>query len=219
MERLDDLQHRGLMLYQDTEYARFNADALLLCGFLRLTKADRVVELGSGTGVVCVLGADNTGARFCGVERQARLVELSNRSAALNRQEIRFICADVFDAPALLGHGAFTAVATNPPYFTSGERSGNPSRSAARHDAGETLNVFLKSAFLLLKNGGRLFLIYPADALAPLFSALRAERLEPKRMKLVYAKGGGNALRVLIEAKKHGRPGLTIEPPVYMQDD
>jgi len=28
MERLDDLQHNGLMLYQDTDYERFNADAL-----------------------------------------------------------------------------------------------------------------------------------------------------------------------------------------------
>ncbi len=218
MERLDDLQHRGLMLYQDTDYACFNADALLLCGFLRLTKKDRVVELGSGTGVICVLGADNTGARFCGVERQERLVELANKSAALNRQEIRFVCEDVFKAPELLGHGAFTAAVTNPPYFTNGEQSENPSRSAARHDAGDTLNLFLKSAFLLLKNGGKLFLIYPADALAPLLSALRAERFEPKRMKFVYAKNGENALRVLVEAKKLGRPGLIVEPPVYLKE-
>ena len=35
MERLDDLQHNGLMLYQDTELERFNADALWLCSFLR----------------------------------------------------------------------------------------------------------------------------------------------------------------------------------------
>ena len=67
MERLDDLQHNGLMLYQDTDYERFNADALWLCAFLRASKADRVVELGSGSGVICVLGADNTSARFTGV--------------------------------------------------------------------------------------------------------------------------------------------------------
>lgn len=218
MERLDDLEHHGLMLYQDTDYACFSADALLLCGFLRASAKDRVVELGSGTGVVCVLGADNTGARFCGVERQERLVELANRSAALNRQDIRFLCADVADAPALLGCGTFSAAAANPPYFTSGDRSENPSRSAARHDAGETLALFVRSAFLLLKNGGRLFMIYPADALASLFAALRASHLEPKRMRIVYAKSGANALRVLVEAKKYGRPGLVIEPPGSLEN-
>lgn len=219
MERLDDLEHRGLMLYQDTDYERFSADALLLCGFLRLNAKDSVVELGSGTGVVCVLGADNTGARFCGVERQERLVELSRKSAAYNGQEIRFLCADVADAPALLGCGTFSAAAANPPYFTSGDRSENPSRCAARHDAGKTLAIFIKSAFQLLKNGGRLFMIYPADALPSLFAALCACHLEPKRMRVVYGKNGANALRVLVEAKKYGRPGLAVEAPVFLAGD
>ena len=217
MERLDDLQHKGLMLYQDTDYERFNADALWLCAFLRAKPADRVVELGSGSGVICVLGADNTGASFTGVERQTRLVELAQKSAAYNRQDIRFVCADVADAPALLGHGAFTVAVMNPPYFRSGERSEHEERSLARHDAGDTLAVFLASAFALLKNGGKLFLIYPADALAELMHALEHARFAPKRMKLVYTKAGEPALRVLIEAKKDGKPGLVIEPPLFAE--
>ena len=217
VERLDDLQHNGLMLYQDTESERFSADALWLCAFLRAGKADCVVELGSGSGVICVLGADNTGARFTGVERQEHLVELSQKSAAYNEQNIRFICSDAADAPSILGHGAFTIAVMNPPYFTSGERSESKTRSLARHDAGDTLNVFLTSAFLLLKNGGKLFLIYPADALPELMRALERARFSPKRMKLIYSKVGGNALRVLIEAKKDGRPGLMIEPPLFVE--
>ena len=217
MERLDDLQHNGLMLYQDTDYERFNADALWLCAFLRANRADRVVELGSGSGVICVLGADNTGASFTGVERQERLVELAQKSAAYNKQDIRFVCADVADAPALLGHGAVTIAVMNPPYFRSGERSEHEQRSLARHDAGDTLAVFLTSAFSLLKNGGKLFLIYPADALAELMHALEHARFAPKRMKLVYTKAGEPALRVLMEAKKDGKPGLVIEPPLFTE--
>ena len=217
MERLDDLQHNGLMLYQDTALMRFNADALWLCAFLRVGEKDTVVELGSGTGVVCVLGADNTGARFTGVERQERLVLLAQKSAQYNHQEIRFLCADVSEAPALLGHGAFTAAVMNPPYFTSGERSENKSRSITRHDAGQTLHSFLASAFALLKNGGKLFVIYPANALAELFAALQQARLEPKRIRFVYSKAGEDALRVLVEAKKDGKPGLVVEPPLFVE--
>ena len=152
------------------------------------------------------------------MERQARLAELSQKSAARNAQDIRFVCADVADAPALLGHGAFTAAVMNPPYFTSGEESPNRSRSISRHDAGDTLGLFLRTAFQLLNNGGRLFLIYPADALVDLMQALRAERLEPKRMRLIYADGRDCALRVLIEAKKLAKPGLIIEPPGKIND-
>lgn len=218
MERLDDLQHNGLMLYQDTDYARFNADALWLCSFLRLTAKDNVVELGSGTGVVCVLGADNTRARFTGVEAQQRLCALSQKSAAYNHQDIRFVCADVANAPELLGRGSFSAAVMNPPYFTSGEKNESASLCLARHDGGDTLVSFLSAAFALLKNGGKLFVIYPASALPALFFALQQARFEPKRMKLVYSKAGGNALRVLIEAKKDGKPGLIIEPALIAEE-
>ena len=217
MERLDNLQYNGLMLYQDTDYACFGADALQLCSFLRLSPKDSAVELGSGSGVVCILGAAKTGARFTGVERQARLVELAQKSAAFNGQEIRFLEADVADVANLLGRGVFSAAVMNPPYFGSGEPSPNPSRAAARHDAAQALSVFLCAAFALLNNGGKLFAIYPAGELNALFAALREHRLEPKRMRLLYAKPGEPALRVLIEAKKLAKPGLVIEPPDWMQ--
>ncbi|MEA4915669.1 MAG: methyltransferase [Christensenella sp.] len=217
MERLDDLQHNGLMLYQDTEFERFSADALWLCSFLRAGAHDNVVELGSGSGVICVLGADNTGARFTGVERQPGLVALAQKSAAYNHQDIRFLCADVAEAPALLGRGTFTAAVMNPPYFTSGDASRNASRRLTRHDAGDSLAAFLSAAFALLKNGGKLFLIYPADTLGELFSVLERARFAPKRMRLVYNKPGEQALRVLVEAKKLGKHGLKIEPPVFTE--
>lgn len=216
---MDDLQFDGLILYQDTAYARFSADALKLCAFLRLKSADRVVELGSGTGVICVLGERKTGARFTGVERQARLVELAEKSARQNRQAIRFLEADVADAPALLGLGSFTAVVMNPPYFSSGDESPNPSVAAARHDAAHAREVFFTAAFQLLNNGGKLFCIYPADALAGLMSALRAHRFEPKRMRFLYTKPNAPARRVLLEASKLGRPGLIVEPPDWMQQE
>lgn len=215
---MDDLQHKGLMLFQDDDYARFSADALKLLGFLRLKKSDRVVELGSGTGVICVLGADTTGAAFTGVEQQERLVALAQKSAAYNRQQIRFVHADVRDAPDLLGHGAFTAVVTNPPFFTSGDRSENASAAQSRHAENDTLDVFLSVAFQLLDNGGRLFIIYPAAELAELICSLRAHRLEPKRLQFVAFASGKEATRILTEAKKLGKAGLTIEQTILMQD-
>ena len=217
MERMDDLQHNGLVLYQDTDYARFNADALLLLGFLRLTKRDNVVELGSGTGVICVLGTDVFGSMFTGVEPQQRLVELAVKSAAHNRQQIRFVCQTAANAPELLGRGTFSAAVMNLPYYTGGDQSGNDSVARSRHAASGLLEEFLLAAFALLDNGGKLFLIYPASALSNLFAALRAHRLEPKRMRFASAQPGENAARVLVEAKKLGKAGLVVEPPALIQ--
>ena len=56
MKRYDDLQYNGLILVQDTDYPCFTEDSVLLVNFLQLKKNDKVVDLGSGTGIISVLG-------------------------------------------------------------------------------------------------------------------------------------------------------------------
>ena len=90
MRRVDDLQFQGLRLVQDTELPRFTADSVLLANFLRLRPNDRAIDLGSGTGVLSLLGAAKTGAAFTGVELREELTALSKESAALNGQEIPY---------------------------------------------------------------------------------------------------------------------------------
>lgn len=212
MIRRDDLQYRSLILYQDTDLDCFSEDAVLLANFVRGNARDRIVELGAGNGVISVLAAAKTGASCTGVEAQQAQCALARRSAAENGQQIDFLCMDVTDAPAALGHGRFTAAVMNPPYFSVGPESANPSRAVARHGATEALGAFLLAAFLLLTNGGRLYLIYPASQLATLFSALRAHRLEPKRVRVAVMTAGRVPTRILVEAKKGARPGLVWDP-------
>ncbi len=208
MERIDDLQFQGLHIIQDDETACFTEDAVLLANYLRLRPTDTAVDLGCGNGILCILGAGKTGAGFTGVDKQARLVSLARRSAAMNGQTIPFYEMDVQCAPAFFGHGAFTAAVMNPPYFGLGEAGRNRSRALARHGNADTPAIFLTAAFLLLKNGGRLFLCWPVEGLTDILSALRKARLEPKRMTLTGVK---NKPRLaLIEAKKLGKGGLTL---------
>ena len=209
MIRSDDLQYHGLILYQDTALPCFSEDAVLLARFLTLTPRDTVADLGAGNGVISILGAGITGASFTCIERQEALCALARRSIAENGQEIAVHQMDVSDAPSSLGHGTFTAAVMNPPYFAAGDQSPLASRAAARHDEGhEALEAFLGAAFLLLKNGGRLFCCYPASDAVTLFCALRRHRLEPKRLRPAAPSRDGKPRRLLVMAKKDGGPGL-----------
>ena len=183
MIRTDDLQYKGLVILQDTEEACFSEDAVLLTDFLRARPGDAVADLGAGNGVISLLGQAKTGAVFTGVEKQESQCALARRSAELNGQSIPFHCMDVLDAPVKLGRGTFNVAVMNPPYFSPSERSANASRDLARHGEPGVLEDFLHAAFLLLKNGGRLFLCYPADRLTDVLLALRSARLEPKRIR------------------------------------
>lgn len=218
MLRTDDLQFQGLQIIQDGNGACFSEDAVLLSDFLRLTPRDSAVDLGAGNGIISILGAAKTGARFTGVECDAAQCALARRSAELNKQEITFCCMDVADAPGALGRGVFSAAVMNPPYFVCGDPADNPARALARHAAAETLDRFLGAAFQLLNNGGRLFLSYPAAQLTDLICSLRKNRLEPKRLRPALPDASGVPQRVLVEAKKLGKPGLVWERLVIRAD-
>ena len=212
MIRIDDLQFQGLVLLQETDAACFSEDSVLLANFLRLSPADRAVDLGAGNGILSILGQAKTGASFVGVEPDAAQCSLARQSASRNGQEIPFLCITAAQAPAELGHGSFTAAVMNPPFFTTGDQSQHPSRAAARHADRALLTEFLSAAFLLLKNGGKLFICYPAHQLTDLLYSLRANRLEPKRLRPALPNALGAPNRVLVEAKKLGKPGLVYEP-------
>ncbi|HOJ81078.1 MAG TPA: methyltransferase, partial [Clostridiales bacterium] len=56
-ERIDDLQYKGLKLIQKKDGFCFGIDAVLLSYFAQVPKSGRVIDLGTGTGIIAVLVA------------------------------------------------------------------------------------------------------------------------------------------------------------------
>ena len=211
MVRCDDLQHEGLVLYQDDTLPCFTQDSVHLVHFLRLKSRDRVLDIGCGNGILCVLGASYTGASFTGIDISGEQIALARRSCGKNGQDIAFYQTAAGQAPTLFGCGSFTAVVCNPPYFHDGEHSQAKERDVARHGMGDVLAEMLRCAFLVLKNGGHAFFCYPADDMALFMHRLYENRLTPKRVQFV-AHGGNHPPRlVLVEAVKDGGDGVRYE--------
>ena len=82
-ERIDDLQFKGLRIIQNTKKFCFGTDAVLLSHFAGIRKKDKVVDLGTGTGIIPILLAGREqDACFYGVEIQSDMVEMVNRATA-----------------------------------------------------------------------------------------------------------------------------------------
>ncbi len=180
-------------------------DALRLAEFFRCKPSDRILDIGTGNGILCVYACALYGGTYTGIDVSEDAVALAKRSAIRNDQHIAFFTLEASAAPAFFGHGCFDRILMNPPYFTSGNSGRN---AVARHADEFLLNQWLASSFLLLKNGGTLCLSYPAEKLAELFSLLQNHRLMPKRMELLFSKKRARLL--LVEAKKDGKYGLVI---------
>ena len=150
------------------------------------------------------------------------MADMARRSVALNdvQDRVRIFCADLRQAPALLGIGGHSLIVCNPPYAAAG--SGFPSATAqeriARQAEDLTLQELSESANRLLKYGGRFCAVFPARRAFELMRALHGEGLEPKRIQTVHARADKPPRVVLIEAVKGAASGLKWLEPLLLYD-
>ncbi len=205
---------------------RFSIDAVLLADFARPLVGEKVLELGAGCGIVSLVLAHHCPwATLVGVEIQDALADLAAQNVAVNdlsdRVEIRR--EDLRRMRHGPGDSVFDLVVANPPYHRaqSGRTNPNRQRALARHELLATLGDVVSAADRMLENGGWLAMIYPAERLADLITAMRSLDIEPKLLRMVYARPSEKARLVLAAGRKGGRPGLEAAPPlaVYGEGD
>ncbi len=225
-ERLDYLLAENLRIIQSPSVFSFSLDAVLLARFAYVSKKrGRIVDLCTGNGAIPLFLSARTESSITGVELQPRLAGMARRSIEFNglEEQIHIIEGDVKEIPAQLGFEKFDTVTCNPPYFPAHEMSDknlSEHMAIARHELHLTLDEAVKSASQLLKQGGKAAFVHRAGRLIDIMAAMRNNRLEPKRIRLVYPKAGKEANTLLIEGIKDGKPDLKVLPPliVYGED-
>ena len=144
IETTDDAFLGGqLVIAQARQGSRAGIDAVFLAAACPATPGDRVLELGSGSGVVALAVARRVdGAQVTGVEIDPDLCALAARNAAANRLADRssFICGDVTGrlrplCEAGLETDSFDHAVANPPFIATGEGRLSPDERLARAHA------------------------------------------------------------------------------------
>ena len=216
-ERIDDLQRGGLRIIQREAGFRFGTDAVLLADFAMAKRGERVCDMGTGTGVLPLLiAARAEDTQFDTFEMQADVADMAARSVRLNGLEsrIRVHHADCREAARVIGHEVCSLVVTNPPYTAAGAGLVSPDggRAMARSDSDCPLEDWMAACARVLRNGGRLCCVFPAPRFLQLCDAMRASRVEPKRVRFVAARVDAAPKLVLVEGHKGGRPALHVGP-------
>lgn len=221
-ERLDDLEISGLHIIQSPDKFCFGMDAVLLSGFAYAKKGHRVIDLGTGTGILpLLLWAKTEGEHFTGLEIQEESADMARRSVVGNNiVNIEIVDGDIKSADKLFKRQSFDVVTSNPPYMINEHGIANPDapKQIARHEILCTLEDVVKAAAYLLKSNGKFFMVHRPFRLPEVFENLRKYRLEPKRMRLVYPQIDKEPNMVLVEAVKYGKPRLIVEKPLIVYD-
>jgi tRNA1Val (adenine37-N6)-methyltransferase len=223
-ETLDALFHGKVKLFQSRRGYRFSLDALLLAHFVTLKARESAIDLGTGNGVIpLILARLHNDATITGVEIQPAMAERAARNVRLNRLEsqIHIRLGDIREVDAIAPAASFDMAVCNPPYrrAASGRISPNDEKRIARHESRGALGDFLRAADFFLRARGRITVVYLAERAVDLFAAMRAARLEPKRLRMVHSFIDVDASLVLVEGIKGGRSGVKILPPLIVYGD
>lgn len=220
-ERIDDLQRNGYQIIQNPEKFCFGMDAVLLSGFVRVKPGAKVLDLGTGTGIIPLLVEAKTQAmHISAIEIQEESADMARRSVQLNGLEdkIDIVTGDLREAEKFFDAASFDVVTCNPPYMIGQHGLTNPDapKAIARHEILCTLEDVVRTAAKLLKPGGYFCMVHRPFRLAEIIRVMTEYKLEPKRMKLVYPYVDKEPNMVLIEGCRGGKPRMTVEKPLIV---
>lgn len=205
----------GYKFYQDDTLFKLGTDSTMLSQFATVRKRDRICDLCCGCGAVLMQTAgrrDDT--TLVGVEIQREPYEFIEKNIAENGLEnrIKAVLGDIKDIKSMLPSSSFELVTANPPYrrVNSGLICENSAIEIARSEIMCTIEDVCAAASYLLCSGGRFALVHRPDRLTDVMCAMREYKIEPKRLKIVYAPSG-TASFVLVEGVRDGKSGINIE--------
>jgi len=220
-ERVDDLQRNGLKIIQKTDGFCFGMDAVLLSGFANVKRGEKVLDMGTGTGIIpLLLSAKTEGKHFTALEIQEEIAKMASRSVAMNHLEekIEIVNGDIKEASRIFGAASFDVVTTNPPYMNDAHGLKNPTevKAISRHEVLCTLEDVVREGAKVLKSGGRMYMVHRPHRLIEIITAMKQYKMEPKRMCMVHPFKDKEANMVLIEAVKGGGSWLKMEAPIIV---
>lgn len=226
-ERIDDLQYKGLKIIQNTKGFCFGIDSVILSDFAKnIKKGSKVVDLGTGTGIIGLLLCKKTELKeIVGVEIQKEVAEMANRSIKLNKLEDKFKILNtdinkIFE-DKLLEKNKFDVVVMNPPYKEKGTGKINEvdSKIISRHEVKATLSDFIKMASNLLKDKGEIYIVHKPERMPDIIQKMRENKIEPKEIKIVYSNKKTEASLILIKGIKGAKKFFKILEPLYIYEE
>ena len=70
-----------------------------------------------------------------------------------------------------------------------------------------------------MKNGGNFAIVHRPERLLEIVDLFRSNGISPKRLQFVYEKLSKDAILILVEGQKTGKPGLKVEKPFIMYNE
>ena len=148
-------------IYQDKSAFKVGTDSVLLGACTDIAGVRRILDIGSGTGIISIMLAQRCDAEITAIEPDyesyIQTCENVSRSDWHNRIKVENTSLQNF----IDGKGKFDLIVTNPPFFSDSLKSPDLRKSFTRHNDSLTSEEILEGTKRLLEDEGRLQLVMP----------------------------------------------------------
>ncbi|MFN8699803.1 MAG: tRNA1(Val) (adenine(37)-N6)-methyltransferase [Flavobacteriales bacterium] len=192
-------QFKQFAVAQSRSSMKVGTDAVLLGCWAEVKAAHRLLDVGTGNGVIALICAQrNPSVSIRGIDIDKGSVHDAefNFSNSPWSERMETISGD------FLGYSSdvkYDLIISNPPYFSDSIRASDPVRSKARHDDSLPADKFMNHAALLLNEDGIVSVIIPLNQLKRWMDAGRHAGLLPQRICHVFTLADREASRVMVE--------------------
>jgi len=206
-----------------TKHHGFGTDAVILSDFANAKCKDKVVDIGTGCGIIPFLMLrDGLCESAVGIDISKEATDLAELSAKENGfSNFYALNSNILDIKGKIEFGKYNLVTCNPPYKAPNAGIKNTDRveTVARHETECTMEDIVRIGAKLLQTGGRLCMCQRPERISELLCLMSKYGVEPKRLRLVIQRIGEKPWLVLVEGRRSGNIGLDILPPLYVEEN
>ena len=202
---------------------KVSTDSVLLASFAS-PKGKNGIDIGCGSGIISlIMLCTNETLHMTGIDVNEDAAETASSNIQRNGLSARYkvICGDIREHRKLFNTGSFDFAVCNPPYYpeNSGKLSSDTEKALARGETLCTLEDICKAAAYLLPTGGSFYLVHKPERLSEIFCTMTKYSIEPKRLREVQYRIGRAPNLVLIEGRRGGRKGISVEAPLILTNE
>jgi tRNA1(Val) A37 N6-methylase TrmN6 len=204
-----------MVIYQPTKGYCYNSDTIFLYDFIsNFPIKGRVLDVGTGSGILALLIKRDFKAEVAAVEIQEEFVSYAKINSKANRADIQIYYGNFLH---LIFDKKFDFVVSNPPFYHKDVlRSKNKMLDTARYCGYLPLRDFIKKVNSILKPKGGFIFCYDAKQIEEIIALLEDFKFNIEYMKFIHPKKDKEASLVMIYAKKSSKSLCKILPPLIV---
>ncbi len=212
---MSSFQFKHFSIRQTNAAMKIGTDALLLGSLCEFNKSSKLLDIGTGTGVLSMMLAQRFNpSSITALEIDAGAVTdaqfnfdqspFSTKFKLLHQNLLTWETSDCFDG-----------IITNPPFFENSSKSESEQRNTARHTDDLPFEALLSVCSSLLNDSGCLWMIVPTTSLETILINAEASQLYPNKIIHIHGKLERPVRTILAFSKKK----MTLSESVFTVRD